>query len=141
VFQGNSKPLVTTNVEIYAPPSRHELKSLFIRAGGPMLKVHLNSYRLVEIASRSKRNKEAADVADLRFIAHDSINPIECPIIPILAGLRARIRNNQGIAVDPVTPFDPVNIVWPKQVLIVFTATGELNPDRNRQPVRPNVVG
>ena len=109
--------------------------------GGPMLTVNPITCRLVAFASHSKRNKEAADVADLRFIVHNSINLIECPIIPILTRQRARIRNNQGVAVDPVAAFDLVNLVGPKQVRFVFAATGALDPDRNLRAVRPNVVG
>jgi hypothetical protein len=109
--------------------------------GGPMLTGKSISCRLVAFASHSKRNKEAADVADLRFIVHDSINLIECPIIPILARQRARIRNNQGVAVNPVAAFDLVDLAGPKQVRFVFPATGGLDPDRNLRAVRPNVVG
>ena len=109
--------------------------------GGPMLTGKSSSCRLVAFASHSKRNKEAADVADLRFIVHDSINPIEGPIISILTRQRAGIRNNQGVAVNPVAAFDLVDLAGPKQVRFVFPATGGLDPDRNLRAVRPNVVG
>jgi hypothetical protein len=112
-----------------------------MRIVGPMLTVIPSACRFVAFASHSKRNKETADVADLRFVVHDSINLIECPIIPILTRQRARIRNNQGVAIDPVAAFDFVNLAGPKQVRFVFAATSALDPDRNLRAVRPNVVG
>jgi len=118
-----------------------DIEGLRLWQGWPMLKANPITCRLAAFASHSKRNKEAADVADLRFIVHDPINVIECPIIPILTRQRGRVRNNQGVAVDPVAAFDLVNLVGPKQVRFVFTATGALNPDRNLRAVRPNVVG